>query len=785
MDDKQKAIFDMQQELKRGAAIIEGKQEQFRRDGYVNMLNKYGTKQDNSTAYRYVQEPFADDMELVRLYEGNGLFKKIIDRPSDEAVKHGLNIDFGDERIRDYVEERLDDLGYEEKFATAEKWARLYGGSIIVMLCNDGGGLEEPLNEKKVTSIEELRVYERAIVQPDYSSLYQFNYENILDRDRLFGEPEWYEVYSIYGCFRVHRSRCLVFRNGVVPEQTTNSLYRFWGIPEYVKMKDALRECITTHHNGSKLLDRSVQAIYKMKNLSNLLATQDGEDKVIQRLQVIDMARGILNSIAIDNDGEDYDYKSITMSGVKDIIDATCNMLSAVTDIPQTILFGRSPAGMNSTGDGDMENYYSMVQGIQATNMKANSRRIINFILQQGQAEGEIEKIPRFKVEFASLRTMTDEQKATIEQQKAATEFTKAQTAQMYIGNGVMDPSEVRKTLAKEGDFQIEDVVTEADLDENINVPDDVFDLGAESPDDPEKPNLDGEDIQFAASVIVIKDGKILCADRGDHKGICGPGGHLEDGETYDEGALREAYEEFRIRPKNIIPLEFMNDPNISSCPTLVFLTDEYEGDPETDDDEMFSPRWMSTEDILKEENVFPAFRKSISDLVDNLKQLLTQGFAEATIISDSSELNGDGGSGSGNHGHGGRPGKIGGSLGKSSVSSRGKNEPCIAFEEGRLKSHHNKHGKEVNAKDENDYFKKGRDFLKQPCGGNIDGYSTKDGLVCRFNRKTGEYAKGQPGGYLKTYFKARYNEKTGKSNINAANKYFDEIKNKEGLEDD
>ena len=764
MDDKQKTIFEMQQELKRGAAIIEGKQDQFRMDGYVNMLNKYGTKQDNSTAYRYVQEPFADDMDLVRLYEGNGLFKKIIDRPSDEAVKHGLNIDFGDEKIKDYVEERLDDLEYEEKFATAEKWARLYGGSIIVMLCNDGGGLEEPLDDKKVTSIEELRVFERAIVQPDYSSLYQFNYENVMGENNPFNEPEWYEVYSIYGCFRVHRSRCLVFRNGVVPEQTTNSLYRFWGVPEYVKIKDALRECITTHHNGSKLLDRSVQAIYKMKNLANLLATKDGEDKVIQRLQVIDMARGILNSIAIDNDGEDYDYKSITMSGVKDIIDATCNMLSAVTDIPQTILFGRSPAGMNATGEGDMENYYSMIQGIQATNMKANSRRIINFILQQGQAEGEIEKIPKFKVEFASLRTMTDEQKAAIEQQKASTEFTKAQTAQIYMGNGVLDPSEVRTTLAQDGDFQIENVLTESDLDENLNVPDDLFDLGeAESTEYPGKMTFDKKmisdaaDTRYAASILVIKDGKILCAERGDRKGICGPGGHLEEGETYEEGAIREAMEEFGIKPRYIIPFEFMNDYRISKCPTMVYLTDEFDGEIQTDDEEMFNSRWLSAEEIVNYKGtVFPAFMKSVTDLVDDLKRLLTRSSAKATI--DSNPISEDGGSGSGNHGHGGRPGKVGGSS--PGVSATGSNSFKKGFSSKNLDRHWeggiSDHSGQYKGMTKQEYAKKALDLVQKPVGGNVKGYKTPQGEVVRYDTKSNDFVKGNPTTGIKTMFKPK-----------------------------
>lgn len=171
MDEQQKAKLDQMNKLRRGAAIIEGTQDKFRQDGYTNLLNKYGTAQDNSTAYTYEQEPVVSDLELIRLYEGNGLFTKIIDRPSEEAVKHGFDIDYGDEDITEYVDKRLDDLDFEDKFATAEKWARLYGGSLIVMLCDDGGGLEEPLNWDKVTTIEELRVFERAVIQEDYTTM--------------------------------------------------------------------------------------------------------------------------------------------------------------------------------------------------------------------------------------------------------------------------------------------------------------------------------------------------------------------------------------------------------------------------------------------------------------------------------------------------------------------------------------------------------------------------------------------------------------------------------------
>lgn len=617
MDEQQKAKLDQITKLRRGAAIIEGTQDQFRQDGYTNLLNKYGTTQDNSMSYSYSQEPVITDLELIRLYEGNGLFTKIIDRPSEEAVKHGFDIDYGDEDIAEYVDDRLDELEFEDKFATAQKWARLYGGSIIVMLCDDGGGLEEPLDWNKVTTIEELRVFERAIVQADYTSLYNFHFFDTMNSKKPFGQPEYYHVYSMYGYFTVHHSRCLIFRNGRLPEHTTNALYRYWGMPEYVKISRALRECITSHEDGVKLLDRSVQAIYKMKNLAQLLSTDAGEDKVLQRLQVIDMARGILNSIAIDTDGEDYDFKTLPMSGVKDVIDSTCNMLSAVTNIPQTILFGRSPAGMNSTGENDLENYYNMVENIQKQNMKKNARTVIDLILKQGMIEGKIPGVPKYKMKFAALWSTSETEQADISQKKAQTEQTKAQTAQVYIDSGVLDPSEVRKSLANEGDFDIEEVITEDDLD----LPEDTFsptemqetseadDFGLEFKSEVE----DSADCT-AAAVIVIKDGKILCGSRRTSEGICGPGGHIEEGETPEEAALREAQEEFNIVPLNILPLGVYKSSTGSYCDSMIYFTDQFTGTPEADGGEMLNEQWLSLEE-LRGKFLFPPFEESLKML--------------------------------------------------------------------------------------------------------------------------------------------------------------------------
>lgn len=441
-----------------------------REDGYVNLLNKYGTKQDNSEAYKFEREPVIPDMQLTGLYEGNGLFSKIIDTPAEEALKHGFDLNLKSDELNAFVEDALDDLEWEEKAATAIKWARLYGGALIVMLIDDGRGLEEPVDWEHIRSIDELRVYERSIVQPDYASLYQQDYggKGVGNRVSKFGQPEYYYVSSIYGSFKVHESRCLVFRNGVLPEQTSNATYLFWGMPEYVRIRRALRETVTAHTDSVKLLERSVQAIYSMKGLASLLTTDDGENQVLKRLQLVDTSRGLLNSIAIDSEGEQYDFKTFQFSGVKDVIDATCNMLSALTNIPQTILFGRSPAGMNATGDSDFESYYNFVEKIQRLMLKRNLRTLLDVVFRAGIASGDVTEEPDYKLEFNPLWSLSDTEQAAVDQTKAQTALVKAQTAQAYVDMQALDPTEVRRRLASDEEFDVEDIISEDDEDDLV-----------------------------------------------------------------------------------------------------------------------------------------------------------------------------------------------------------------------------------------------------------------------------------------------------------------------------
>ena len=721
----------------------------YRADGYVNMMTRYGTQKDASEQYKFVPEDAVPDELLTMYYEGNGLFAKIIDTPAEEAIKHGFELkDVSDQAVEDFYTEALDELDWEETAMTAIKWARLFGGSLAVMLINDGRGLDEPLDWRHIQSIDDIRVFDRSVIQPDYTTLFNYDPRDPFStRGSRLGLPEYYQIFSKYGSFTVHDSRCLVFQNGILPENTTNSIYQLWGVPEYIRLHRAIRDAEVAHRSAPKMLDRSVQPIYKMQNLAAELATEEGESKVLRRLQVIDMARGLLNSLVIDAEGEDYEFKTFQFSGINDVVSASCNMLSALSNIPQTILFGQAVGGMSSTDDTSMENYYNYVERIQRRMLKSNLRYLLSIIFQAGLATGEVDEVPKIKIKFNPLWSLSDVEQADLEQKREQTKFTRAQTAQIYVNMQAIDPSEVRQKLADSEEFDVEAMLDEYDDDElfpeqiatenpvdaqgqpvqpgtgtsifeegnfaeyvqDVSVEEHNADLetGGNAPaaapaatklpedmsaeelvEKAEKgvDNTDGADgiinrPKESVGVLVISDGKVLSGTRHNDFGyglVCGPGGHVEPGETPTQAAFRETEEEFGISPKELIPLGLgPYEPDTGLRPHLYLCTD-YDGEPNCLDLEMSGARFRTMEELDElAASMFQPFADGLKILKTCIDTALFFGDDEGEMHDDLVSSVGkavvgdpekeDGGPGSGNHGHEGVPGKVGGSAPKGS----------------------------------------------------------------------------------------------------------------------
>lgn len=414
----------------------------YRFDGFPDVLHRYSMESSI-----YDSGMLIPDYDLAEKYQYNGLFSKIIDRPAEEALKHGIEYNISDQTLADFLDDALDRLDWEEKATTAIRWARLFGGAVIVMLLDDGRGLEEPVNWQDIRSVEELRVYERAIVQPDPNCY-------------LTGKAEYFDISSTYGgFFRVHRSRCLVFKNGSLPEYAAPQQYFYWGLPEYVRIRRDLSIALHTHQSAANMIDKSVQPVYKQRGLQSTLAGPDGDDKTLKRLLVLDASRGMMNSVAIDMDGEDYSFQTFQLSGASEILESTYSLLSAVTCIPQTILFGRSPSGENATGESDLENYYNFVEGIQKRMLKKNIRTLLKAVVQAGVYDRSIAESQTIKPTFKPLWSLSEAEQATVELSKAQRAQATAQTAQLYIDMQVLQPDEVRQALARDGTLNIEDIL--------------------------------------------------------------------------------------------------------------------------------------------------------------------------------------------------------------------------------------------------------------------------------------------------------------------------------------
>ena len=694
----------------------------FRMDGgYQNVLNKFGTQRDSSEYYQFVADGPVSDQELVEFYEQNGLFARIIDAPAEEAVKHGFELDgLKDDEVQDFLDECLDELDWEETAMQCLKWARLFGGSIAVMLINDGRGLEEPVDYKHIKSIDDIRIFDRSLITPEYSSMYHYEHQDpFRTRGSRLGYPEHYTISSRNGMFTVHEQRCLIFQNGVLPENTTTAQYQFWGMPEYVRINRAVRDVEVAHGLAPKMLDRSVQAIYSMKDLAMLLSTEQGEEAVLKRLQTIDMAKGLLNTMILDADGEGYDFRSFSYTGVSDVINTTCNYLSALTNIPQTVLFGRSPAGMNSTGSSDLENYYNYIERIQKRMLRSNLRYLLSLICQAGLYTKEIKKVPRIKVEFNSIWSMSEQERVALDAQKASVEATKANTAVALVGAQILDPSEVRREYAKDDEFDIDtmlDEYSEEELEENAPAnqqgggdPMAAMMGGADGADPmaalmggggspaaqneaqemlkpqegnksskpqklqerrekevlkknsgnspkaapeatklpqdmlPEEMNEDEDDsgildvekddafhhnggvYRGGVGVLVVQRGKILTATRidGDAGGfgqVSGPGGHIEEGETPGQAAIRETEEEFGIRPVSLKLLGIVGDDSPDVKKSYVFVANEFYGEVVCDEVEMRVAVWRELVDLYDmEEKLFEPFKESLTMLLQQM----------------------------------------------------------------------------------------------------------------------------------------------------------------------
>ncbi len=399
------------------------------KDTLTNFVANMNTGKDKRSNTGFQKKKVRFDKEtLVALYREDWIAGKIIDIIADEMTREWRT--FNDEHLTPEDTDKLNDLETElcvkYKFNEAKKWARLYGGALIVMNIEGTGEPHEPLDLNKVKegSLKGLVVFDKE--HASYQGLNQT--DPFADNFRM---PEYYRLSST--AVKIHHSRVLRFDGQLLPYDELK-VNEFWSDSILNRIYEALINTNLANDSTAGLLFESNVDVVKVKNLFSMLSTTEGTEALQDRFFLAKMLKSNNNVTLIDSE-EDIQKIQNTFAGIPDVMKVFMQIVSASADIPATRLFGVSPEGMNATGDNDTLNFYDHIREKQ---MFEFTPILTKFDQVLARSAGVNPDHTDWK--FNPLWQLSDKEQAD-------TKLVNAQADQIYIDLGVVKVSTVAKEL--------------------------------------------------------------------------------------------------------------------------------------------------------------------------------------------------------------------------------------------------------------------------------------------------------------------------------------------------
>lgn len=400
-------------------------------DGWKNFLSGQGGPQDKTQQTIFNDFPILIDDDLTRLWYGDGIGKKIVSAPADDMTKNWIKIvNDNDNKIM----KELMKLKSKSKVNLSTKWMRLYGGSVIVMGIRDGGKLTKPVkgwpNNINIKGIDWLQVYSA-------HDVWDINQTDIITKslDPLFGDIEFFRIKNKANrTFTVHRSRCLVFHGEPSPGRIDSIGFDnvYWGISALQSVFENLRTFGGVTQGIANILYEFIIGKYTIENLEELLAEKNAAG-LYRRMNIIDRSKSVIHAVLL-GPNEKYERDTANVSGLADLMDKFMIILSAVTEIPATRLWGQSPKGENATGESDLTNYYDFIEAKQETQITEPTQTLVEYINSYLKATGN--DIP--VVHYNSPRSPKPKEEADIKK-------LVAEADNIYIQTGVRTPEQVQE----------------------------------------------------------------------------------------------------------------------------------------------------------------------------------------------------------------------------------------------------------------------------------------------------------------------------------------------------
>lgn len=331
-------------------------------DSLLNMIGRLGDGTMNvASATEYTNTRLTQSYNFINtLYRSHWIVRKVIDCVPEDMIKNWVNIttQLEPEQLKRF-DKLLGKTRIKRDILRALKWGRLYGGAGAVMIID---GQEDVLDEPLDYDLILPGSFKGLIVCDRHSGLNPSS-EIIEDvSSPEFGLPEYYQWnLETGGTLKVHHSRILRFTGRELP--FIESLTEIgWGASEIETIYDELKKRDNTSWNIAQLIFLANLRVLKMSDLGELLALGD-EGAQTDLYNTLNMQNKLMNSMGLyvmdQKDG--FETHQYSFGGVNDIYESFMLDVAGAAEIPVTRLFGRSPAGFNSTGESDMKSYYDMV----------------------------------------------------------------------------------------------------------------------------------------------------------------------------------------------------------------------------------------------------------------------------------------------------------------------------------------------------------------------------------------------------------------------------------------
>lgn len=397
---------------------------------YVNFVSNLGTGRDKATHGQFIRDMPISEFEVEGAYQ-DWLAKRIINRPVSDMLRAGWYFTgLSDAQLQQFTT-ACQNLDLMPRLARLLVLMRLYGTAYILFGTSDGAILADALDISRLRTggLQFFTVLQKSQVQADTTS-----YLPPEQAAGLLEQPEFYTIRLKNGAQqRVHHSRLICLQNGDEAESVLQAIYH------------TLRNYASTNAGAASLVHEAKVDVIRTPNLMESIT---GNLKgVMERFHAAALLKGINGMLVLDKN-EEYDSKTYSFGGLPDLMREFSIQTAGAADIPYTILFGQSPAGMNSTGEHDTRNYYDRIATDQAWTLRPLLNRLFALICQS-----TFGSVPQgFGFEFNPLWQLEPKIRAEVE--KANSERDKN-----YLELGVLTEAQIARQLRDDGTYTVIDDV--------------------------------------------------------------------------------------------------------------------------------------------------------------------------------------------------------------------------------------------------------------------------------------------------------------------------------------